>query len=256
MEPAPPKSQPKLPNDPFFVGYFNKVPASIALFSVAVGAGLIGAFTAIGFLLAANSDQPDGAAYAPDTAVTGVYQAQPYPLLRMAPSPEHPLGRALLLSGDGKRGAQSVGDSFAGQSVDITGFGLKRGSIDMLIVEKIAVAATPSPQPAAAVPLGRWRIGGEVCDGKCVGGAMKPGTGLAHKGCANLCIVGGLPPLLVTAQPVEGSTFMLLADAAGIALASGTWENYVARPSILEGDLERRGDLLVLRVDWTKAAFP
>jgi hypothetical protein len=250
------KAPVKSPVEPFFVGYFSKVPAAIALFSVAVGASLIGAFAAIGFLLAASTDATDGATYAPDTAVTGVYQAKPYPLVRIAPSAEHPLGRALLLSGDGKRGAQSVADAFAGQTVDVTGFGLKRGSIDMLIVEKIAAAATKAADPSAIVPLGRWRIGGEVCDGKCVGGAMKPGTGLAHKGCANLCIAGGLPPLLVTAQPVEGSTFMLMADASGGPLAAGTWENYVARPSILEGDLERHGDLLVLRVDWSKAAFP
>jgi hypothetical protein len=248
---------PRIKDHGFFVGYFKTMPRGIALFGIAVGAGLVGAFAATGFLLAYASDNPQPAIYAPDMAVSGIYQPTPYPLLRIAADASHPAGRTLLLSGDGKVGAQTVAKPFAGQAVDMTGAILKRGTIDMLIVDKIAAAATPAATPpSAAVPLGRWQIGGEICDGKCVAGAMKPGTGLAHKGCANLCIAGGLPPLLVTAAPVEGANFMLLASADGGPLAAGTWENYVARPVMLEGALERVGDLLVLKVDWTKAAFP
>jgi hypothetical protein len=243
----------------FFVGYFSKVPAPLAVFSLAVGALLVGAFAALALVVGTKVDDPNPArsTFAPDQTVTGIYQAEPYPMLRAAPDAEHPQGRTVLLSGDGKRGAQEAAKAFAGQAVTISGFGLKRGAMDMVIVDTIGAAKDVLlAEPVAAVPLGRWRLSGEVCDGKCVAGAMKPGTGLAHKGCANLCIVGGLPPLLVTEKPVEGSSFMLLASETGGPLAVGTWENTVARPVILEGALSRVGDLLVFKVDWKKAAFP
>ena len=239
----------------FFIGYYKTMPRGIALFGIAVGAALVGAFAASGYLLAYSTDATQPREFA-ESAQSGVYQANPYPLIRVAPDADHPNGHTLLLSGDGKLGAQSVTKSFEGQAVDISGTILKRGTIDMLIVDKIAAAANAIAAPAKAVPLGRWRISGEVCDGKCVGGAMRPGTGLAHKGCANLCIAGGLPPLLVTAEPVEGARFLLLADEAGGPLATGTWEDTVARPVTLEGNLERQGDLLILKTDTKKAQFP
>lgn len=252
-----PSPTPPVKDHGFFIGYYKTMPRGIALFAIAVGALLVGAFAASGFLLAYSSDATVPAVFAPDTAVTGVYQAEPYPLIRMAADKAHPYGHTLLLAGDGKLGAQGVGKPFAGKVVDVAGFLLKRGTIDMLIVEKIAAAAAlPADAPSPSVPLGRWRISGEVCDGKCVAGAMKPGTGLAHKGCANLCIAGGLPPLLVTTEPVEGANFLLLANEAGGPLAPGTWEDTVARPVTIEGAVERHGDLLILKADMKKAKFP
>lgn len=38
---------------------------------------------------------------------------------------------------------------------------------------------------------------GELLDGKCYLGAMKPGDGAAHRACAMLCIRGGLPALFI-----------------------------------------------------------
>jgi hypothetical protein len=239
----------------FFIGYYKTMPRGIAVFAIAVGAALVGALAASGFLLSYSADATDPREFA-ESAKSGVYQANPYPLIRIPPGAEYPGGHTLLLSGDGKLGAQSVTKPFEGQAVDISGTILKRGTIDMLIVDKIVAAATEISAPSRAVQLGHWRVSGEVCDGKCAGGAMRPGTGLAHKGCANLCIAGGLPPLLVMAQPVEGASFLLLANTAGGPLANGTWEDTVARPVTLEGDLERQGDLLILKTDIKKATFP
>ena len=81
---------------------------------------------------------------------------------------------------------------------------------------------------------------------------MRPGVGLAHRACANLCISTGLPPVLVTSAPVEGSAYLLLANADGGA-APAAIADLVALPVTLEGELERRGDLLIFRVDWSKA---
>jgi hypothetical protein len=108
---------------------------------------------------------------------------------------------------------------------------------------------------APATPLGRWRITGEICDGKCYSGSMRPGNGLAHKACANFCILGGVPPVFVSTAPVEGSSFMLLADAAGGPLP-GRLYDLVALRLQLEGELERRGDLLVFKVNLARAVVP
>jgi hypothetical protein len=105
------------------------------------------------------------------------------------------------------------------------------------------------------VPLGRWRITGEICDGKCYSGSMRPGNGLAHKACANFCILGGVPPVFVSTAPVEGTSFMLLGDTAGGPLPDRLYDLVALRVQ-LEGELERRGDLLVFKVDLNRARLP
>ena len=87
---------------------------------------------------------------------------------------------------------------------------------------------------------------GYYCDGKCWNGAMRPGNGIAHKACANLCLIGGLPAVLVTTTPVAGSTFLLLADADGGPMPESLRPMVGLRIS-LDGSVERRGDLLVMR---------
>lgn len=242
----------------FFVGYYKKVPREIALFCIGVGAFLVGAFAALSFGLAYNTDDPVAASYTTGVRVSGVYLAEPYPMLWTSPDPDDPSGHALLLAGEGKSGAQAAGRGHEGQAVIVTGALLKRGTIDMLVVDSLA-AETSAPAEVAVpalVPLGRWRAGGEICDGKCKAGAMKPGAGLAHKACANLCIQGGLPPIFVTVEPIAGSNFLVLASESGGPLADGSWTDLVARPAVLEGAVERRGDLLVLKADWARVTGP
>jgi hypothetical protein len=104
------------------------------------------------------------------------------------------------------------------------------------------------PTPAAAVPLGRWAMVGEICDGKCAAGVMRPGTGIAHRACARLCLAGDIPPVFVTVQPAEGSSFFLLAGPDGGPMPAGL-QRLVGLRVRLEGALERRGDLLVFSAD-------
>ena len=121
------------------------------------------------------------------------------------------------------------------------------------------IQAKQSAGPAFETPveeLGRWRLSGEICDGKCYLGIMRPGVGLAHKACANLCVKGGVPPVLVLEQPVKvdglETVFILLADAEGKAVGDDLYD-LVALLVRLEGALERHGDMLVLRTDLSRA---
>jgi hypothetical protein len=97
------------------------------------------------------------------------------------------------------------------------------------------------------VPLGKWRLSGEICDGKCLSGAMRPGRGLSHRACANLCLIGGVPPVFVSAEPVDGEEFFLMADENGDPLPD-QYLDHVAVYISLDGEIERRGNIRVFKV--------
>lgn len=101
------------------------------------------------------------------------------------------------------------------------------------------------------VPLGRWKLAGENCDGKCLAGAMRPGRGLAHEARANLCLLGSVPPVFVSSRAVDGSEFMLVAGLDGSSMPIAAF-HYIDQFISIEGDVERRGDVLVPRIDPAK----
>ena len=119
----------------------------------------------------------------------------------------------------------------------------------MLIVDKIEADRTEtSPFKIAVRDLGRWRLTGEICDGKCYSGVMRPGQGIAHKACANLCLFGGVPPVFIANGTVGGHSHFLIADATGQPVARRILD-LVAVPVTLEGRIEQRGALAVLLLD-------
>ena len=177
-----------------------------------------------------------------------------YPVLVADPDAAYPAGHALILSGGGKRGTQGLTAPFVGQRVQIKGALVKRGDIDMVLVNEVTPAPGPVVPPTVT-PLGTWRVVGEICDGTCVSGVMRPGDGLAHKACANVCILGGVPPLLVLTGPVAGHKFMLMGDLSGQALPD-SFRDHVGVPRRMEGTVERVADLLIFRTDVTKATVP
>ena len=75
-----------------------------------------------------------------------------------------------------------------------------------------------------------------------------PGTGLAHRACAALCLIGDVPPVFVSSQPIEGSDFMLITGPDGTVLPRAAYD-FIGQFVSLEGDLERRGDVMILRID-------
>lgn len=186
--------------------------------------------------------------------MTGVVHAMPYPTLWITEgTDELPEGHVLMLSGAGKRGAMAA-EKFDGALTKVQGLPLTRGDLTMLQLaggQRKPVAADGAvPDLPEDVPLGRWRIAGEICDGKCLAGAMRPGRGLAHKACANLCLVGDIPPVFATTGPVDGERYMLLAGPDGGPMPSEMYD-FTALLIDAEGEVYRRGDLLIFRVDPT-----
>jgi hypothetical protein len=238
---------------PFFVGYLP-VPKALRGWLLAVAAGLAMLFAAIGWAIATSQSDPGPGAFRFDLGeqtVTGVMESRPYPLLHVTVGSDAvPAGHTLTLAGAGKTGAAGQAAPLDGKLAQISGIILKRGDLDMLQLRG-GSGAVEAEGEAPAIPvtqLGRWRLAGEICDGKCLAGAMRPGTGLAHKACANLCLAGGIPPVFVSSQPVEGSEFLLLAGPDGGPLPGWLYDRTAVFLSI-EGDIERRGDLLIFRVN-------
>ena len=65
---------------------------------------------------------------------TGILRVEPYPVLYLPPDAEHPRGRAIPLSGEGKRGVREKAAGLDGKAVDVGGFLLRAGDREMLQV--------------------------------------------------------------------------------------------------------------------------
>lgn len=245
--------------DDFFIGWQGSPAAGLRRFLAPLAALLLLAAASLGLLLGAAADDPADARFAllpgaasPDplpaeAALHGVLLEGPYPLLRLPPNASHPAGRTLLLSGDGKRGPLLDMAALRGRLVAAEGFVLQRGSIEMLVLGAPPVALPDAAPPLPATqPLGRWRITGEVCDGKCAAGGMRPGTGIGHRACATLCLDGVLPAVFAATHPVAGHAFLLLADSAG-GPGIPAFRDAIGRRVTLEGEVERQGNLLIFR---------
>jgi len=240
--------------DSFFVGY---LPAPVAQrpFLVSLGLSLIGFFALTAYIIGTAQDDPGDGSFRFDLGrqtVTGVIEALPYPVLHVTEGNEDiPAGHTLMLSGGGKNGAIERADPLEGRMATVSGVLLTRGDLDMIQLRGGAnglAAAEGDRAIPAPEPLGRWRLAGEICDGKCLAGAMRPGRGLAHKACADLCISGGIPPVFVSSQPVLGEEFLMITGAGGTHLPEEATRR-IGQYVQAEGEITRHGDLLVFAID-------
>lgn len=241
-------------NSPFFVGYLP-APGALRRFLIAICVVFIAGFSALGLTLGVAQDDPGPGAFRFDygrQTVTGVIELTPYPLVRVTKGNDRiKPGTTLMLSGQGKSSVDKRAIPLDGKLAKVSGVILQRGDLNMLQLRGgargISEVEGVSP-PQQIEPLGRWKLAGEICDGKCLAGAMRPGRGLAHKACANLCLLGGVPPVFVSTQAVDGSEFLLITGPDGNALPKSAYDN-VGQFISVDGEVERRGDLLVFRMD-------
>lgn len=251
-------------NDDFFVGWSNRLPAAMRGPMIAAAMTLIVGLAALGYGLSRAADDPDDSLlklgprtasnqpvkpedWQGDKVFTGRLETNGYSLLHVSPDAAYPRGRVLLLSGFGKRGPPVTG---AEDVVEMRGGLMRRGDIEMLVVDTPPTALSPDKAGSAISrqSLGRWRIAGEICDGKCYSGGMRPGSGISHRACAVLCLSGDIPPVLVTFAPVAGQSFLIMAAPDGASPYTHI-SNVIGIPVELEGEVERVGNVLILRID-------
>jgi nitrite reductase/ring-hydroxylating ferredoxin subunit len=248
------------PASPFFVGWGGTLDPALGRAMLPVALAFALGMPALGTVLGATAGDPAGPGFATvpgeaplqdlpaPVALQGLLLAGPYPVLHLPAATAGGRGRTLLLAREGKLGAPGEARALHGRMVAAEGYVLRRGTIEMLVLDGVPTPLPdmPGSTPPPPVPLGRWRIQGEICDGKCAAGGMRPGTGIGHRACATLCLDGELPAVFVPTRPVAGHAMLLLGDARG-GPAMPALRNLIGQRVTLEGEVERIGAMAVFR---------
>lgn len=143
--------------------------------------------------------------------------------------------------------------TFDGKSVTLQGTLIYRGNQTMIEVQPGTIRTTNSADAAALPPtiaLGKQTLIGEIVDSKCFLGVMNPGQLTPHRACAIRCISGGVPPVLLVRQKDGQAIYLLVVSAEGKPVNKQVLD-MVAEPVEITGEVERQGELLILRADPT-----
>lgn len=246
------------PNE-FYVGYLPAPVGHARFVRRTVGVVLAG-LAVVAITVAAFHEDPGTGTWDTSQSRTfeGVVLVAPYAMIRTEASASGGPERTLLLVREGKFGAIDRVKALDGQRARVRGYVLERDGRRLLELEstETAVQALDAPRSDVATsprrpvtkPMGTVTLRGEIIDPKCYFGAMKPGEGKVHKECATLCIAGGIPPMFKTVDASGRAEYYLLTRADGSA-ANEVVLPFVADVVEIRGELERRDDLLVLRID-------
>lgn len=249
---------------PFFIGWSGKIPRALKPFLSIVCLLLVVGFASGAALVGGSQKDPEGGQFRWDHGpqdLEGIVIGGAYPALWVTKGTDVvPPNQALLLNGNGKTGVQHRINQFDGKLVKARGVIMERGTLRMMQLGGgkrglSPLDVEPNVNVPEAVPLGRWRVSGEICDGRCVVGAMRPGDGLAHKACANLCISGGQPPIFVATAPIEEDSFFLMMEA-GKAPVSDAVLSYTAGLVTVDADISRIGNLTIMTIDPASISRP
>ncbi len=251
--PDDPALEPLQPSDEFFVGYLP-TPPKLKRFSLLLAGGLVVAAASIAASGAVFQRHPgEGLEAGRQVTLQGLFVQSPYPHLRTVGA-----DGALFTVLTARAWKSGLGESYAdrdGQPTELRGRLFARNGGALLVVSggaadaALSEAALTRLNEAPSVLTGASiEVSGEIVDSKCFYGQMRPGDGRAHRGCAQLCIRGGIAPVLVTRDAEGTETHLLLANAEGGPLGPEVL-SYVAEPVRIEGRLEQRGDLALLRID-------
>lgn len=246
-------------NDPdeFYIGWEAKAAPTIRKATRKAVVALIGLALLVPFALALSQRLIGSSVFEwgqPKT-FSGILQTTPYPHL-LVPRPGWVDSQAqystYYLVAPWKFGLDPVAIApLDGRSVVLQGTLIYRGSQTMIEVQPGTIRAT-NQVAARALPqriaLGRQTLVGEIVDSKCFLGVMNPGQLTPHRACAIRCISGGVPPVLLVRQRNGEARYLLLVSAEGKSVNHQVLD-LVAQPVVITGEVERQGELLILRAD-------
>ncbi len=237
-------------NDAFYIGYQKEMPPKIASFLRTRIIGLFALAIAVGIAIV-RAQHPFPASrfeFGKYRDFEGIISARPYPTLILC-EPEAACSRYFLVQA-GKHGAQSLFSDKDGQRVRLRGSLIYRDDQHMIEVDASSVLLSGAMAQAGTnvQELGTFTLRGEIVDSKCFLGVMNPGNLKTHKACAIRCISGGCPPVLVVRDEKGMAEYFVLASVAGGPLGPEILD-FVAEPVEIAGDVEKRDNQLVLKID-------
>ena len=262
-------------NDEFYIGWQSNAPPGIGSRVRRAVVFLLALAAVLGVLLAVPQRSIGVSVFewGKVKSFSGILKRQPYPHL-LIPRPDASVGRATYSSyylvKPFKFGLDpETANRFDGQRVSLKGTLIYRGNQTMIEVVndsiKPAESSAPSPalrapaaplresdrvsgSPVAPVSLGRQALVGEIVDSKCYLGVMNPGALTPHRACAIRCISGGIPPVLLVRQTNGPALCFLLVSPDGRPVNKQVL-NLVAESVEIAGEVERQGELLILKAD-------
>jgi len=247
-------------NDEFFIGWEEKAPAGISRRVRRAVLFLAGFAIVLGGLLpvAQHTIGVSVFEWGKVKEFSGVLKSRPYPHL-LVPRPGNRGGPAAFSSyylvKPFKFGLDTeITHQFDGQAVRLKGTLIYRGNQTMIEVAdgSLKADATSAPQRFNLAPssasLGQQTLIGEIVDSKCYLGVMNPGALATHRACAIRCISGGIPPILLVRQ-ANGPALHFLLMARDGKLVNKQVLALIAEPVEVTGEVERLGELLILRSD-------
>lgn len=240
----------------FFVGYVDGVATSTRRHLARwIALALLVVVTAGGAAAALQNESRAGLfEFGVVRSFAGWVDHTPHPVLVVPHTDGSADTSRYLLTAFGKSGADHLFDADdANAWYTFDGTLVLRDGHTMVEVAAGTVRATAPPEgrlrPASeTVDLGTVTLRGEIVDSKCFLGVMKPGNAKSHRACAVRCISGGVPPVLLVRDTRGYATYYLLVDEDGGAINERVLA-LVALPVSITGELERHGDLFVLRAD-------
>ena len=246
-------------NDPdeFYIGWEAKMAAGIGR-TVRKAVVAVLAVALLAPVVLAVSQRMIGASvfeWGTQKTFSGILRVQPYPHLlvrRPGKTDGLPAYSTYYLVAPWKFGLNpETTTPLDGKSVTLKGTLIYRGSQTMIEVQPGTLQITSLGSTGAlpqTIELGRKTLVGEIVDSKCFLGVMNPGQLAPHRACAIRCISGGCPPILLV-RPKDGPpAFLLLVSARGEPVNKQVLD-LVALPVSITGDVERQGELLILRAD-------
>jgi len=248
-------------NDEFYIGWEAKAAPGIAATvrrTVVVLLALAVAL-ALGLALAQHAIGVSVFEWGKVKEFSGVLKSQPYPHLLVA-RPGVSAGATAYSSyylvqpfkfGLNPESARQ----FDGKAVRLRGTLIYRENQTMIEVVGDSLKAADNSAGAMSnsasielEKLGRQTFIGEIVDSKCFLGVMNPGQLTPHSACAIRCISGGIPPVLLVRPTNSPPVYLLLVSAEGKPVNHQVLD-MVAEPVEITGEVERQGDLLILRAD-------
>ena len=244
---------------PFYVGYLA-LPKAWRRFALGAGAFFLTLLILSAFALASTQKDPGDGSWDLNSPQTkrGYLTIDPYPVLHLL-EPEADGLRVILPVEIAKFGAQKrlQAMGFKDGLVELSGFLIRRSHSDkrvaILELEEGNAGLTPLAldqqwqMDLSPKSLGIFTLFGEIVDPKCDLGVMKPGNGRVHKACAQLCISGGIPPMLVCKDQAGGEVRYLVCDSEGNPMPQA-WLPLVAEPVQVSGEVFQTGGLLSIHI--------
>jgi len=245
-------------NDDFYIGWEPKAASRIGRFvrTVVVMLFVTTIGLALAFAVVQHSIGVSVFEWGTVKTFSGVLKLEPYPHL-LVPRPgatgtQENFSTYILVApfkfGLDREKLSTLDD----KTVSLQGTLIYRGNQTMVeaLPDSIKVADKQLPMLTGAetIQLGRQTLTGEIVDSKCFLGVMNPGQLLPHRACAIRCISGGIPPVLLVRQTNGTAIYLLLVSADGKPVNQQVLD-LVAEPVQISGEVERQGELLILRAD-------